>query len=617
MDRKAWIVVTLCAIGIVLNGWYMNKNQAALLEQQKLAEEARKAAAAQTPTTPAGTTPAPAAALSASPAAATPTQPSNVTEIPEETHTLTSGSVTWHFSSKGGGISRAILAAGDQVTLNKDGREPIGSLRREATGLDIIPYKITEKTDRKITFEGTSADGIIVRKTYTLAEGEKADEHLLTLSITLTNSSAVPHKSEEYYLYTGAATSLSPDEPIRPSAFWNDAGDAGQKDANWFNKGFFSSEKTEYRSSHARLRFAGVMSRFYAIIISRSGKEDKPGKVWASRQIVSHLNDEFKNLDSAKNDYAMQAALGLPPVDLAPGGIQSWDYEIYAGPKEYHRLDKLEGQRDFIMFYGMFGWISKPLNNVMRWMHDVSGNWGIAIILLTIVIRTVLWPLQSKAQSSMKRMGLLAPKMKELQEKFKDDPQKQQAEVMKLYKDYGVNPIGGCLPMMLQIPIFFGFYSVLQNAAELRGQPWLWVKDLSLADTIYTINFPFSLPLMGTDFDINPLPIIMGITMILQMKLTPQPTTVDKSQKIMFAVMPFFFLFICYNFAAALSLYWSTQNIYAIFQSRIMKLYMKDPVLEKVDRTQPKAAPQNSIFTTQNPNQKEKKPKPRTPKLGG
>ena len=217
----------------------------------------------------------------------------------------------------------------------------------------------------------------------------------------------------------------------------------------------------------------------------------------------------------------------------------------------------------------------------------------------------------------MKRMGLLGPKMKELQAKYKDDPAKQQTEVMKMYKEYGVNPVGGCLPMMMQIPIFFGFYSVLQNAAELRGQGWLWVKDLSIADTIHTFNFPFSLPIMGNDFDLNPLPLIMGVTMILQMKLTPQPTTVDKSQKIMFSIMPIFFLFISYNFASALSLYWSTQNLFAIFQSRVMKLYMKEPTLEKVAHT-PKGPPaKNPFFNPMNPNHKEKKPKGKSPKLGG
>ncbi len=372
----------------------------------------------------------------------------------------------------------------------------------------------------------------------------------------------------------------------------------------------FGDTLPEYRASHSRLSYAGVMSRFYATIVSHVSTEARPGKIWAARMLVDHSDDQFKDVEAAKNDNAIQAAMSLPPVDLAPGSTQTEKYEIYTGPKEYQRLDKLEGQRDLIMFYGMFGMISKVLSRVMRWMHDVSGNWGVAIILLTIVIRTCLWPLQSKAQYSMKRMGLLAPKMKELQEKYKDDPQKQQVEVMKLYKDYGVNPVGGCLPMMLQIPIFFGFYGVLQNAAELRGQPFFgWVKDLSLPDTIHTLHLPFAIPLIGSIIDINPLPMIMGVTMILQMKLTPQPATVDKTQKLMFTIMPFFFLFICYNFAAALALYWSTQNLFAIFQSWAMKLYMKDPVLEKVDRSKPKGP------ATQEESKKPAKIKP--PKLGG
>ncbi|HYF34202.1 MAG TPA: membrane protein insertase YidC, partial [Prosthecobacter sp.] len=170
-----------------------------------------------------------------------------------------------------------------------------------------------------------------------------------------------------------------------------------------------------------------------------------------------------------------------------------------------------------------------------------------------------------------------------------------------------VNPLGGCLPMLLQIPIFFGFYSVLENAAELRGQPFVgWVRDLSLPDTVGQI--------MG--LDINPLPIIMGVTMILQMKLTPQPQTVDKAQKIMFTIMPFFFLYICYNFAAALSLYWSTQNIFSIFQSWAMKLYMPEPKLEKRERVAKPKAAGGSMFQMPGAAPKEKKGK-KPPKLGG
>ena len=626
MDRKAWIVITLCGLGMAVNYWFMTKNQQAIAAQRAL-EEANKPKVTQVePATPgvatsttdgaAITTPTLTAAKPDAVAAAT-------ASLPEEKHSITVGSVTYHFTSRGAGVAKAELAAGDKITLNEAGRktlEPVGALRRAATGLDTVLYKVIEKSEEGITFEGLSAEGIRIRKAYRITDGEKSDEHLLGLTVTLTNTGTVPHASEEYYLYAGAAMSISPDEILKPSFFWNDAGNATHKTTADFLEGMwgFRTPVEEIRGSYSKLRYAGVMSRFYATIVSRvTPGGDKPGKVWATRFLVDHGSDKYAHYESAKTDYAIESAISLPPVELAPGASVTEQYEIYLGPKEYHRLSKLEGQRDFIMFYGMFSWFSKGLNIIMRWMHDVSGNWGAAIILLTLVIRTVLWPLQSKAQYSMKRMGLLAPKMKELQEKYKDDPQRQQTEVMKMYKDYGVNPVGGCLPMLMQIPIFFAFYSVLQNAAELRGQGWLWVKDLSISDTIYTFNFPFSLPLMGTDFDLNPLPLIMGVTMILQMKLTPQPATMDKSQKIMFAIMPFFFLFISYNFAAALSLYWSTQNLFAIFQSRIMKLYMKEPTLEKVEHA-PKGPPsKNPFFNPMNPNQKEKKTKPKTPKLGG
>lgn len=616
MDRKAWIVITLCGLGMAANFWFASKNQEAIAAQRAL-EEANKPKVAEVQ--PAANAAVP--SLDAAKPEAAATAPT-AAAVPEETHTITSGSVTYHFTSKGAGVTNAVLAAGDMITLNEvSGKklEPIGALRREAAGLDTVSYKVVEKSDKGISFEGVSAEGITIRKVYQITEGAKSDEHLLRLTITLTNTGTAPHKSEEYYLYTGAAASISPNEILKPSFFWNNNGDAGHKDTNFFAGGWFSTEKTEFREGYAQLKYAGVMSRFYATIVSRvsAPNEYKPGKIWATRFLVDHSGGKYANEDSSKHDFAIEAAMSLPPVDLAPGASTTEAYEIYLGPKEYHRLSKLEGQRDYIMFYGMFSWISKPLNTIMRWMHDFSGNWGVAIILLTLVIRTVLWPLQSKAQYSMKRMGLLAPKMKEVQAQYKDDPQRAQLEVMKMYKDYGVNPIGGCLPMLLQIPIFFGFYSVLQNAAELRGQGWLWVKDLSISDTIYTFNFPFSLPIMGNDFDLNPLPLIMGVTMILQMKLTPQPATMDKSQKIMFAIMPFFFLFISYNFAAALSLYWSTQNLFAVFQSRIMKLYMKDPVLEKKDHTAKGPAPKNPFFNPMNPQQKEKKQKPRGPKLGG
>jgi YidC/Oxa1 family membrane protein insertase len=597
MDKKAWFVVIACIALMGVNWHYMQQNAEM---QRKLAAEKKALEEAQAKANPA-TAGSTGQAATITPAA----QPAPA--APEQKHAIESGSTTFEFTSRGGGLATASLKAGDQIVLNRLGKESIGALRREATGSDSLAYTIVEKSDRQVIFEATSAEGLKVRKEYRLKDGEGGDEHLLTLAVTLTNTGTVQHKSEEYYLYAGAAHALEPGETPQPAFFWNDSGDADYEWVGWFAGGMFSSEKNEFRQSLSKLRWGGVMNRFYVHILSTKDGVEEPGKIWASRFKVDHTGDAFANTSAGNNDYAVQSAVGLPVIDLASGQSKTVEYEIYTGPKEYSRLAGIGRQRQEAMFYGFFSLISIGLSIIMRWMHDFTGNWGIAIIMLTIVVRTILWYPQSRAQYSMKRMGLLAPKMKELQEKYKDDQQRQSQEMMKLYRDYGVNPLGGCLPLLIQIPIFFGFFSVLQYAAELRGQPFLWVKDLSMPDTLFHI----------AGFPINPLPLLMGITMVLQMKMTPQPATMDKTQAFIMKFMPLIFLFFCYNFASALALYWTTQNIYSIIQTQVMKLYQKEPTLEKVQRA-PKAAPAPSNpFTAQHEQKREERRKNRPPKLGG
>ena len=600
MDRKSWIIVTLCVILMGVNWHYIQENQKlaqAEAARKKQEEIAKKPAEAPAPT--AAATPA---------ASATPAAPAAPT-VPEETHALKVGTVTFELTSKGGGISRAALAGTDRVTLNKNGLEPIGALRRDATGLDATVYKLTAKSDKSATFEGTTIDGVLVTKTYTLTEGEGSDEHLIDLKITLKNTGTAQHRSEEYYLYTGAATALKHDEGRYDGFFWNNAGDADYQLSKYYGKGFFSEAPTEYRHSYNALRYTGVMTRFYTHIITRMAEKDAPGKFWSGRRKLAQPIDAASAGKADIEDFAYDAAMGLPLVDLAPGSSVTEKYQIYLGPKEYDRLSRIGHQRSYAMFYGYFKIVSIALSKVMRWMHNISGSWGLAVILLTIFVRLCLWPIHAKSTMTMKRMGLLGPVMKELQEKYKDNPQQQQMEVMKLYKEYGVNPLGGCLPLFLQFPIFIGLYSVLEVAAELRGQSFWWVRDLAAADTQGQF--------MG--FNINPLPLIMGLTMVAQMKLTPQPQSVDKTQQRIFMLMPLFFLWISYDFAAALALYWSTQNIFSVFQTRVMKLYMPEPKLEKVSQkpAAAKAAPAQNPFFNAGGQSKDKKKGPKPPRLGG
>ena len=207
------------------------------------------------------------------------------------------------------------------------------------------------------------------------------------------------------------------------------------------------------------------------------------------------------------------------------------------------------------MNFGMFRIVSETLLTSMNWLHGVLWNsYALAIIVLTLIIKSLLWPLQNASTKSMKKMQALQPRMKELQAKYKEDPTRMNQETMKLYKDYGVNPVSGCLPMFVQIPIFFGFYSMLGTSIELRNSTFLWVRDLSQPDTLFHF---------GT-FPVNILPLCMAVTMLWHMTLTPKSG--DQAQQRIMMFMPLIFIAFCYNFASALALYWTVQNIFSIVQ---------------------------------------------------
>jgi YidC/Oxa1 family membrane protein insertase len=252
----------------------------------------------------------------------------------------------------------------------------------------------------------------------------------------------------------------------------------------------------------------------------------------------------------------MEGAMGMPGFELQPGQTNSLRFQIYSGPKLYHALAKLEHEEAAIMNFGMWKLVSQALLNFMNLLHSFVKNYGFAIILLTACVKAVLWPLQNKANKSMRHMAALSPKMQAIKDKYKDDPTRMNQEVMKLYKEHGVNPVGGCLPMMIQIPIFFGLFSMLGQAAELRNSSFLWVADLSQPDTIAHVP--------GLGWPINILPLLMGASNVWLMRMTPN--TGDAMQRRVMMFMPLIFLVFCYNFAAALALYYTTQNLFTILQ---------------------------------------------------
>ncbi|HSJ02387.1 MAG TPA: membrane protein insertase YidC [Verrucomicrobium sp.] len=614
MDRKAWIVVTLCAAGMALNLWWTMTHQPPPAPAPNPATA--PAAATQPGTSETPTPAAPGVAEPATPGA--PPATAAAGDVAEQKIELKNASAVYNFTNVGGGIrSVVMLDTKDHVQINHHGKAPIGALGTAARSYQDLTYKVVEQTDKKVVFEALSPDQVLVRKEYSFSEGSGSNDHLLELKVTLKNQSPAKFIRDSYFLYTGAANSLQPQEIEVPAFVWNNAGDASSFATSSFRDGpnmfGMGSAIREHSKNLDRMRWGGVMSRFYTTLIST--KEDFAAKTWAERFAIDHSNDEFKDDKKAHEDFAMHGGVGLPTIELEPNASKSVDYRIYIGAKIFHDLKKIDTadgqvnrQMQYVMFYGWFTFVSRGLVFMLRWFHDLTGNWGMAIVLLTIFVRSLLWPVQARSNATMKRMGLLAPKIKELQEKHKDDPQKVNAEMMRMYREYGVNPLGGCLPLLVQIPIFFGFYAVLRYAAELRGQPFFgWIHDLSLPDTVTTIH------LLGYHMNLNPLPLLMGVTMFLQMKLTPQPASADKTQQRIFMLMPFMFLFFCYSFASALALYWTVQNIFSIFQAQLSRLWQKDPVLEKKTILEPS---RNSGGSSGQQG-KDKKDKPSVPRLGG
>ena len=249
-------------------------------------------------------------------------------------------------------------------------------------------------------------------------------------------------------------------------------------------------------------------------------------------------------------------------VDLRMKGGEN-SYLISAGPKEYDILEKYNSGMEHVIDFGFFSIIARPLFWFLKWLYGLSHNYGVAIILLTIITRIPFFPLISKGQKSMKKLADIQPKMAEIREKYKNDPQKMQQEMMALYKTNKVSPMGGCLPMLLQMPVFFALYSTLSTAIELRQAPFmLWIKDLAQPDTLFG-HIPHAIPFLG-GFALGPLPLLMGATSFVQQKMTPS-TADPKQQKIMM-LMPIMFTFIFLNFSSGLVLYWLVNNILSIAQ---------------------------------------------------
>ena len=280
-----------------------------------------------------------------------------------------------------------------------------------------------------------------------------------------------------------------------------------------------------------------------------------------------------------KDLYAVPSMTGnFGTVTFAPGVPVEFTLKTYCGPKEMARIRALGSSVMGVMhisYYSWFEFIARPMVMLLNWLKSLCGSYGVAIILLTLIVRILFWPVTQKANSSMRRMQKLQPKIKELQEKYKetpmdtpDDTARKKAELnqkmMELYRVEKDNPVGGCLPILLQIPVFIALYSALDSAVELRNVPFLWCTDLSRPDLVGP-TLPFALPFIG-QVGLHPLVIAMTVLMVVQQKMTP--SAADSTQQKMMMLMPIIMLFMFYNLPSGLTLYWTVSQIFSILQMK-------------------------------------------------
>jgi YidC/Oxa1 family membrane protein insertase len=306
-------------------------------------------------------------------------------------------------------------------------------------------------------------------------------------------------------------------------------------------------------------------------------------KYWLSALIPDQkakVKAEFISRDGYNWALVQNARLSV----VEPGQSISQTSRLFAGAKEYDELRSYTKKLgipylDYSIDWGWFWFIAIPFHQLLLWLFKMFGNFGVAIIGLTVIVRIFMFPVAQRQFASMAQMRAVQPKMQKLQEKYKEDKPKLQQEMMKLYQEEKVNPLAGCLPILLQIPIFFALYKNLMLSVEMRHQPFaLWLKDLSAPDPLTPINLfgllPFDPP---TFIAIGVLPILLGITMWLMQKLNPAP--MDPVQQQVFAVMPWFLMFIMAPFAAGLQLYWVVSNVISIAQQKW--LYSRHPILRQ------------------------------------
>ena len=495
---------------------------------------------------------------------------------PESTVALYNDYIEAVFTTRGGAIQTVSFlqtksGERDDYVFNKGGLLPALSLSLNSGDGEIrefdLDYRIEQQSSDSVTFVLDNGEGLSIRREYRIASTGSVDEpYTIEHSTTFKNNSGSAKALSTIYFNLGTARPIT--EEMIGVNFLNVGYFDGQ-DAEFIpikkltgGKGFLgigASNPKDVIAEAARIEWSSVKNQFFASVLS-SGT--------VANNVFVYPVEAPSDVINQPGRLGISGSVGYELGTLTAGESKSLDFQYFVGPKEFKRLQAMGNEQDLVMQFGFLGFFSKLLLAFMYLIHSVVPSWGWSIVIMTICIKLLFWPLTAKASRSQKRMASIQGPMAELKEKHKDNPQKMQQETLKLFKEHQVNPVAGCLPMLIQMPIFLGLFYMLRTASELRFESFLWVSDLSLPDTQFMVG----------GFPINILPMIMGVTMFLQMSMMPVSPTADPMQQKIFKFLPFIFLIFLYNFSSGLVLYWTVQNILTIIQQKIINSRPDEPL---------------------------------------
>lgn len=415
----------------------------------------------------------------------------------------------------------------------------------------------TLSVGRPVTLVYDNGEGLQFRRTIAVDEN-----YLFTLKDEVVNKTAAPVTLYPFALISRHGTPQTLGYYILHEGLIGVFGDKGLQEETYAN-----IEKQKEISFTATDVWLGITDKYWAATLLPDTKTQVTAKF--STGVIGN------NIKTYQSDY-----FG-PALTVAPGGSAAVDGRLFAGAKEVSIVDGYNDQLrlnkfDRLIDWGWFYFITKPLFLAMDWIYRHVGNFGVAILIVTVIIKILFFPLANKSYASMAKMKAVQPEMMAIRERFADDKVKQQQAMMELYKKEKINPIAGCLPILIQIPVFFALYKVLFVTIEMRHAPFFgWIRDLSAPDPLTVFNLfglipwdPTVLPMIGPFLQLGPWPLIMGVTMWLQMKLNPPPP--DPTQAMIFNYMPIIFTFMLGSFPAGLVIYWAWNNTLSVIQQSVI-----------------------------------------------